>query len=377
MPEPGPARSGWRSAAASLNFGDIARCRGGVASRHGPGRRSPSAWTCAAWSTPPATGAEEWVGRGWSAMTQPVARRHRRAGARAGDRRGRRAAGARRRRGGGVHPALPHRLPRPARRGPRSRRARPSSSSAAPARSARRRSSSAVAAGARVIAVAGGPEKAALCAELGATGGRPHDRGRLRRRDGARPADRGADVIFDLVGGDQTETIWTCVALGGRYLAVGFNDDPESGLTGRALRKVSMGNISVIGVMLAYLDTPRRASAGSASTPSRPRSAVAVHARAARRWSRRAGSARSIGRRISPRRGRGRARGPRRTGGPSGRTVVDLAAGCRRHACDPTIAELAARVRADRARRLRRPDVIPRGTCECLLRVDASTARRS
>jgi len=42
----------------------------------------------------------------------------------------------------------------------------------------------------------------------------------------------------------------------GRYVAVGFNDDPESGLTGRPLRKVSMGNFSVLGVMMGYNDMP-------------------------------------------------------------------------------------------------------------------------
>ena len=42
----------------------------------------------------------------------------------------------------------------------------------------------------------------------------------------------------------------------GRYLPVGFNDDPQSGLTGRPLRKVSMGNISVLGVILGYGELP-------------------------------------------------------------------------------------------------------------------------
>jgi NADPH2:quinone reductase len=37
---------------------------------------------------------------------------------------------------------------------------------------------------------------------------------------------------------------------------VGFNDDPESGMTGRPLRKVSMANLTVVGVILAYLDAP-------------------------------------------------------------------------------------------------------------------------
>jgi NADPH2:quinone reductase len=66
----------------------------------------------------------------------------------------------------------------------------------------------------------------------------------------------GADVVVDLIGGERTETIWTCVAREGRYLPVGFNDDPESGLTGRPLRKVAMGNISVLGVMLGYNEMP-------------------------------------------------------------------------------------------------------------------------
>ena len=59
-----------------------------------------------------------------------------------------------------------------------------------------------------------------------------------------------------MVGGEGTETIWTCMAREGRYVPVGFNDDPESGLTGRPLRKVSMGNFSVMGVMMGYNDMP-------------------------------------------------------------------------------------------------------------------------
>jgi NADPH2:quinone reductase len=113
-----------------------------------------------------------------------------------------------------------------------------------------------VAAGANVIAVAGGPEKCALCADLGAAhtiDGSTDDvfDGVMAATDG-----HGADVVFDVVGGEGTETIWTTVAQGGRYIPVGFNDDAQSGLTGRPLRKVSMGNFSVIGVILAYLEVP-------------------------------------------------------------------------------------------------------------------------
>jgi NADPH2:quinone reductase len=113
-----------------------------------------------------------------------------------------------------------------------------------------------VAAGANVIAMAGGPEKCALCADLGAShtiDGSADDvfDGVVAATDG-----HGADVVFDVVGGEGTETIWTTVAQGGRYIPVGFNDDAQSGLTGRPLRKVSMGNFSVIGVILAYLEVP-------------------------------------------------------------------------------------------------------------------------
>jgi NADPH:quinone reductase len=112
-----------------------------------------------------------------------------------------------------------------------------------------------IAAGARVIALAGGGDKGRVCEELGAsavdyTNDDVFDRV-MELTDGV-----GAEVACDLVGGDRTETIWTCVAREGRYLPVGFNDDPESGNTGRPLRKVAMGNFSVLGVMLGYTSMP-------------------------------------------------------------------------------------------------------------------------
>lgn len=112
-----------------------------------------------------------------------------------------------------------------------------------------------VAAGADVIAVAGGAEKGRLCEELGASF-IDHTGADLFDEVIARTDKRGADVAVDLVGGERTETVWTCMAREGRYLPVGFNDDPQSGLTGRPLRKVSMGNISVLGVILGYGELP-------------------------------------------------------------------------------------------------------------------------
>jgi NADPH2:quinone reductase len=110
----------------------------------------------------------------------------------------------------------------------------------------------AVAGGANVIAVAGGPDKGVYCRSLGASasidylGEDVFDRV-MELTDG-----RGAEVVFDLVGGAQTETTWTCVAREGRYLPVGFNGEPEGGLSGKPLRKISLGNFNVLGVLLAY-----------------------------------------------------------------------------------------------------------------------------
>lgn len=112
-----------------------------------------------------------------------------------------------------------------------------------------------VVAGSRVVAIAGGPDKGRLCAGLGATA-IDHTTDDIFDRVMEITDGNGAEVVVDLVGGDGTETIWTCVAREGRYVPVGYNDDPESGNTGRPLRKVSMGNFSVLGVMLGYTEMP-------------------------------------------------------------------------------------------------------------------------
>lgn len=109
--------------------------------------------------------------------------------------------------------------------------------------------------GARVIAVAGGPEKGALCSSLGADMVIDHTaedfvEGVLGATD-----DVGADVVYDLAGGDFVARSWQCTARGGRYLAVGFADDDENGMTGRPLRMACIGNIDIVGVMLAWVES--------------------------------------------------------------------------------------------------------------------------
>jgi NADPH:quinone reductase len=110
----------------------------------------------------------------------------------------------------------------------------------------------AVALGATVLASAGGAHKGKACLDLGATAAIDSQTEDIFEAVMAHTGGHGADVIFDLVGGEGTEKAWTTIAPEGRYLPVGFNDDETGGFSGKPLRKVSMGNFSVVGVMLAY-----------------------------------------------------------------------------------------------------------------------------
>jgi NADPH2:quinone reductase len=113
-----------------------------------------------------------------------------------------------------------------------------------------------VAADAHVLAVAGGPQKGDLCRSLGADVSIDHTSDDLFEVVMASTNEHGVDVACDLVGGSNTETVWTTMAYRGRYVPIGFNDDPDSGLTGRPLRKIATGNFSVHGVLLSYNDAP-------------------------------------------------------------------------------------------------------------------------
>jgi len=106
---------------------------------------------------------------------------------------------------------------------------------------------------ARVLATAGGLEKARVCRELGAELAVDHTAQDFAEVVLSHTRDAGADVIFDLAGGSFVEPSWRCIARGGRYVAAGFADDPENGKTGRALRPACAGNFSILGVMAAYM----------------------------------------------------------------------------------------------------------------------------
>ena len=110
------------------------------------------------------------------------------------------------------------------------------------------------AAGARVIAVAGGADKAAFCTAQGADLVVDHTAEDFVEAVLAATGDEGADVVYDLAGGGVVERSWRCTARGGRYLAVGFADDEGNGMTGRPLRLACIGNIDLVGVMIAWAD---------------------------------------------------------------------------------------------------------------------------
>ena len=79
------------------------------------------------------------------------------------------------------------------------------------------------AAGATVIAVAGGPEKGELARRLGADVVLDH-RNLMSLSAAVKECTdgRGVDVVFDTVGGTEVREPLRCLAWGGRYLVIGF-----------------------------------------------------------------------------------------------------------------------------------------------------------
>ena len=101
------------------------------------------------------------------------------------------------------------------------------------------------AAGATVIAVAGGSAKCDLARELGADHVIDHTQVEsLSAAVRAWTADRGADVLFDTVGGADIREPMRCMAWGGRYLVVGF----VAGIPVVRMNQSILKNISFVGV---------------------------------------------------------------------------------------------------------------------------------
>jgi len=105
--------------------------------------------------------------------------------------------------------------------------------------------------GARVIATATGPERVKACLALGATvaidvGAEEFPDVVNKATDG-----RGANVVFDPVGGDVFIRSFDCIANEGRLLAIGYSSGKwKNAATGAVVFK----NCSVVGVLAALYD---------------------------------------------------------------------------------------------------------------------------
>jgi len=105
--------------------------------------------------------------------------------------------------------------------------------------------------GARVLASVGDPAKAELCRTLGAERVLDHHDPEFAKQVVAATGGRGADVIFDPVGGDLFTKATHCIALEGRLLAIGF----ASGRWGTVdMGHVVQRNYSVVGVIPSGYD---------------------------------------------------------------------------------------------------------------------------
>lgn len=99
-------------------------------------------------------------------------------------------------------------------------------------------------AGATVIAVAGGARKGAICADLGADHVIDHTSEDFVARVKEITSGRGADVIYDSVGGPVFDRSRRCIAVEGRLLVVGFasGEIPQAPVNHALLK-----NYSIIG----------------------------------------------------------------------------------------------------------------------------------
>ncbi len=107
--------------------------------------------------------------------------------------------------------------------------------------------------GARVIATAGGAEKTAFCRELGADRTIDHTRENFIEIVNAETGGRGADVVFDPVGGATFEDSAQCTAQEGRLLPIGFACGRWGVISPETL---ALKQISIVGALGGGYDRP-------------------------------------------------------------------------------------------------------------------------
>ncbi|MBI1181887.1 MAG: zinc-binding dehydrogenase [Alphaproteobacteria bacterium] len=99
--------------------------------------------------------------------------------------------------------------------------------------------------GARVIATAGGPDKLEIARAAGAEEAIDYLTEDIRERVKALTGGRGADVIYDPVGGDVFDASLRCVAFEGRILVIGFAGGRVQQIPAN---HVMVKNVDIIGV---------------------------------------------------------------------------------------------------------------------------------
>ncbi len=99
--------------------------------------------------------------------------------------------------------------------------------------------------GAKVIATASSPEKLEVCRRLGADHVINYSTGDFVDEVKALTGGRGADVIYDPVGGDVFDRSTSCIAWGGRIVVIGFTSGRIPTI---AVNRILLKNCAVVGM---------------------------------------------------------------------------------------------------------------------------------
>jgi len=99
--------------------------------------------------------------------------------------------------------------------------------------------------GARVLATAGSAEKLAIALQHGAEAAYDYSTPEWVERVKQATAGRGADVIYDPVGGDVFDLSTKCIAFGGRLLVIGF---ASGRIPTIQANRILLKNMSVVGL---------------------------------------------------------------------------------------------------------------------------------